>query len=107
MNFDLEKRDEISTNLISGVTKYWRNGLLHRDDGPAVIYPNGEMKWYQNGQLHREDGPACIFADGEVLWYLSYGGVEYEMTELEHFNISPYFQSLPPAERVMRRLMIR
>lgn len=29
----------------------WRmNGKLHRDDGPAVIYPDGTKEWWLNGK---------------------------------------------------------
>jgi hypothetical protein len=24
---------------------------LHRDDGPAVIYPDGTQEWYKRGEL--------------------------------------------------------
>ena len=41
------------------------NRKLHREDGPAVIYANGDQFYYQNGKLHREDGPAVIFANGD------------------------------------------
>jgi len=41
-------------------TKYWykEDGSLHRDDGPAIEYLNGDMSWYKHGKLHRENGPA-------------------------------------------------
>ncbi len=40
--------------------KVYKNadGQLHREDGPAVEYANGEQRWYINGKLHRTDGPA-------------------------------------------------
>jgi len=39
--------------------KFWyKNGELHREDGPAIEYANGNKFWYKNGELHREDGPA-------------------------------------------------
>ena len=44
-------------------------GQLHRDDGPAVVCPNGEQAWYRNGQLHRDDGPAVVPPDGGQEWY--------------------------------------
>lgn len=47
---------------------WYRHGLLHRDDGPAVVIPGHREMWFQNGLLHREDGPAVIFADGEEWW---------------------------------------
>jgi len=38
--------------------EYRKNGLLHREDGPARIYANGTKQWFNNGLLHRENGPA-------------------------------------------------
>ena len=53
-------------------TKYWYlNGKPHREDGPAVEYANGTKYWYLNGQLHREDGPAIEYSDGSKDWYLN------------------------------------
>ena len=53
----------------SGIIYYYNeNDQLHREDGPAVIYPDGTEMWYKNDQLHREDGPAAIFPDGEEYW---------------------------------------
>ena len=38
-------------------SKFWYiNGKLHREDGPAVEYTNGQTEWYSNGLLHREGG---------------------------------------------------
>jgi hypothetical protein len=34
------------------------NRWLHRLDGPAVIWPNGDQEWYVGGFCHRIDGPA-------------------------------------------------
>ena len=49
---------------------YYDNaGLLHRTDGPAVEYSNGDKVWYQNGQLHRTDGPAIDRASGHKEWW--------------------------------------
>ena len=39
-------------------------GRLHREDGPARIYPSGRAEWYRHGRLHREDGPAVEHANG-------------------------------------------
>jgi hypothetical protein len=36
---------------------------------------NGTKRWYLNGKLHREDGPAIEYADGNKGWYLN--GIEY------------------------------
>ena len=36
----------------------------------------GTKCWYKDGELHREDGPALIYSDGAQLWYKE--GEEYE-----------------------------
>ena len=48
----------------------WRDedGRLHRDNGPAMIWPDGAQYWYQHGKCHRDDGPAVIKPDGKY-WY--------------------------------------
>lgn len=82
---------------------FWSgSGKLHRFGAPAIEYANGDRKWYFEGELHREDGPAAEFADGERIWYL-WG---LEMTQLEHFKMSPHFHSLSASERVLYRLTI-
>ena len=62
----------MKTILKNGIIEY-RNaeGQLHREDGPAVEYVDGDKVWYLNGQLHREDGPAIEHADGYKVWYLN------------------------------------
>jgi hypothetical protein len=49
----------------------WHNtyGQLHREDGPAVIRPNGVTEWWQHGQLHRTDGPAYQAPNGFHTWW--------------------------------------
>lgn len=71
-----------------------RNGMMVR--------ANGDRVWYKDGNVHREDGPAYISAEGECRWYLN----DKFVTELRHFELSPYYQNLPDSERLMRRLQI-
>jgi hypothetical protein len=40
--------------------KWFKHGLLHREDGPAVISEGGNTQWYKDGKLHRLDGPAKV-----------------------------------------------
>lgn len=65
---------------IDGTHRWYINGKLHREDGPAVIWGNftlddnlppisGRHDWYKNGKMHRDDGPAIIWADGTREWY--------------------------------------
>ena len=42
---------------------------LHREDGPAIVRPDGSEEWYRNGMRHRDDGPAIIHPDGKEEWY--------------------------------------
>ncbi len=48
-------------------TKYWTNkeGQHHRSDGPARECADGHKEWLQNNKLHRLDGPAIIYANGQ------------------------------------------
>jgi len=53
--------------------RYYIDGKLHREDGPAYIeyYKNGQMwkEWYsKNNVPHRENGPAFIryCEDGKI-----------------------------------------
>ncbi len=52
--------------------KLWYNelGKLHRIDGPAIEYANGNKDWFIDGQRHRTDGPAIEYIDGTEDWYL-------------------------------------
>ena len=57
--------------VIDSGDEYWyKDGKLHREDGPAVIHKDGTKFWYKNGVRHREDGPAVIYSEGSRYWYL-------------------------------------
>ena len=53
------------------IKTYILNERYHREDGPAVEYPNGTNIWYLNGQLHRKDGPAVEMASKTKKWYFN------------------------------------
>lgn len=49
---------------------WYKNDVAHREDGPAVEFPNdGYKAWYFNGELHRVGGPAVMHANGDKEWY--------------------------------------
>lgn len=54
---------------------YYKEKKLHREDGPAVEYDNGDHEWWVNGKLHRLDGPAVEYADGGHEWWV-YGKLQ-------------------------------
>ena len=66
---------------IQGTKEWYKNGKLHREDGPAVIHSDGFKMWLIKGKLHREDGPAKIWPDGYCEYYLN----SKQLTE-EEFN---------------------
>ena len=71
LNNQLHREDGPALEYSNG-DKYWYiNGQRHREDGPAVEYSNGDKEWYINGKLHREDGPAMEFSNGTKKWYIN------------------------------------
>ena len=57
--------------LKEGGNRWYLNGKVHREGGPAVTYANGTKLWYINGERHREDGPAIENADGSKEWFIN------------------------------------
>ena len=45
--------------------------IVHREDGPAVEYSDGDKAWYVNGVRHRLDGPAFENSYGAKQWYVN------------------------------------
>jgi hypothetical protein len=41
--------DEKLIEYENGTKIYFKNGLRHREDGPAVIYHNGYVEYFLNG----------------------------------------------------------
>lgn len=47
------------------------NGNYHREDGPATFHANtGNKCWYHHGRLHRIDGPAVEYGNGDKSWLI-------------------------------------
>ncbi len=66
----------------NGTKRWYRDGLLDREDGPAVEFADGTKFWYVEGKCHRTDGPALEYADGNKYWFLE--GIE--MTKQEYLS---------------------
>ena len=60
--------DPVRTISLDGIVSWRLNGELHRTDGPAIEWANGDKCWYLNGNRHRIDGPAVEY--GYKAWYL-------------------------------------
>jgi hypothetical protein len=56
-----------------GVTieDWYKDGKLHRDDGPATVISDGYKAWYWKGFFHRTNGPARIWGDGTKEWWIT------------------------------------
>jgi hypothetical protein len=50
---------------------WYKEGKLHREDGPAFVDMDGSKYYYMHGLLHRENGPAVEYADGRKLYYIN------------------------------------
>ena len=49
------------------------------------VYDKSELRWYLDGKLHREDGPAIENIDGTKEWYIN----GTQLTEQEHTDLIP------------------
>ena len=65
----------------NGDKVWYKDGKLHRLDGPAVDRADGAKEWYKDDKLHRLDGPAVERTNGDKLWYIN----DKQLTEKE-FN---------------------
>lgn len=72
----LHREDGPAVILIDGTQDWWVNGEKHRVDGPAVILPGYFQAWYLHNKLHRGNGPAVEWAHGYKEWWLN--GKEYD-----------------------------
>jgi hypothetical protein len=68
-----------SVTTPDGSTIWYRNGIVHREDGPAIEGADGTREWYAEGIRHCETGPALISPDGERRWFIH----GKEVTEVE------------------------
>jgi hypothetical protein len=65
----LHREDGPAVEDVDGTREWRRDGLLHREDGPAIERPDGTKEWWRDGLVHREDGPAVQFENGATQWF--------------------------------------
>ena len=56
--------------FFDGNKQWYKDGILHREDGPAFECHNGSKVWYVNGKRHKLDGPAIEWHDGAKVWFI-------------------------------------
>jgi hypothetical protein len=60
---------------------------IKHDNGSYIDY-HDTQRWYNDiGELHRDDGPAVVYPDGGAYWYL-YGGIHSLNTWLKLTSIT-------------------
>jgi hypothetical protein len=65
---------------IYDVELWYKNGVLHRNGGPAVRHKDNYM-WYNEGKLHNLDGPAILDKGGPKQFWIDgrkYSPKEYK-----------------------------
>ena len=71
INDKLHRTDGPAIEYINGDKHWFLNGKFHRTDGPAIEYKDGTKRWYLNGKHHRTDGPAVEYSTGDKRWYIN------------------------------------
>lgn len=71
-----------------GSYQWYHNGLIHRNNAPAAE-SHGNKYWYQHGKRHRLDGPAVEFENGMKEWWIDGNQLEendfiYEIEKLKN-----------------------
>jgi hypothetical protein len=67
------EKEKLKVETDENGTVTYRNAddELHNENGPAVIYADGDKEYYINGQLHNENGPAMVGLDGSKYHYIN------------------------------------
>lgn len=68
-NGKLHRLDGPAIELADGIKEWFKDGKRHRLDGPAIERADGTKEWYKNGKRHRLYGPAIKRADGRKSWF--------------------------------------
>ena len=66
----LHRIDGPAVEYSNGTKIWYKEGKRHRENGPAREHSNGGKEWYKEGKLHRIDGPAVEYSNGEKEWWV-------------------------------------
>lgn len=66
-----EKKTNSSTASYKSCTRDHSGRLHSYDDKPAIVYTHDTKVWYKYGKIHREDGPAIEWVNGDMQFYLN------------------------------------
>lgn len=79
-----------------GIKTWYKDDMLHREDGPAVELADGFKMWYKNGLRHREDGPAAEWPDGTQEWYIDGEYLNENDSRVIHIKNAKLMRALKP-----------
>lgn len=71
-----------TTNEYGVIIYYNDANMVHREDGPAKMWPDGYKEWWINNKCHREDGPATEDDIDKQLYFIN----DIELTEQDFFK---------------------
>jgi hypothetical protein len=72
----LRHRVDLPAIIDSHGVEYWLNGERHRDGGPAIISKIGIHSWYQHGVMYNPNGPCYVSEDGKSkFWHNEKGRI--------------------------------
>jgi hypothetical protein len=69
--FTVHREDGPAIEYANGNKQWFIHGKRHRKDGPTIEWASGSKEWWFHGKLHRENGPAIEGANGDKYWYLN------------------------------------
>lgn len=70
---------------------WYRDGALHREDGPAIERDNGDKEWYLNGDRHRDNGPAIEYASGDREWWINGNRHRVDGPAIDHSAVKKWY----------------
>ena len=92
-NKSLHRLDGPAVEYENGEKQYWAENKLHRLDGPALEHANGYKEYWIEGYLHRLDGPAVESPNGDKFYYVNVNDVTSKVIDLKE-DIPKYLRML-------------
>lgn len=83
---------------------FLKGQIKHREDGPAVISPNG-IEYWREGQLHHDGGPSINYFDGMCLYHLHGVACPRKIVEAKQSDFKPSFFTKEENVEVRREVL--
>ena len=69
-NINIKKEDNKMIISYNNFYLIFKDGKLHNDNQPAIIYPDQSKEWFYKGYFHNLNGPAKINKDGKQEYWI-------------------------------------